>query len=697
MPDVPQKNYPGDGVAGINSPEISKSLTPRRRSVETAEEAQEIIKRLIDENRERNTKNARIMAKYNAEAPYKAAKLRAEGLDWQSNFSTKPLSTLIDKIAPRFVSSLEDARYLTASRLPDDAPNAAAKTEFFRSEVTKTVRAHPTFKDDTSNVAQENALFGYCAVGWTDEVGWWPKFFRQDEFYVPQGAKHTPESFQIAVLKEAFLPHELFEQISAGREEADLAGWHVDNVVKAINDAAPTNVSGSSDDARKYEDLLRESGAAMSHKAGAKVVEVYHLFAQEVTGKITHWILSANDYDELFYLEDRYDSMADAVGPYTFQHANGRLHGSKGVGREVYNMAGVIDRSRNAVVDRLHVAGKLLFSGDEKMLKRFRLSMVGNAIVFPNTFSIQQTKVDGNVESSLKLDEYMVRLLDQMVGAATPKEFMGERVTKAAVDLYAAREEERRDSTLSRFLSCFARTMSTVQKRLLAPDNPDPAAQQLRQKLLTRLTPEEVEYLRNQPAAATVADYTQLENQMVATIATEHAADPLFNQKELRRRKLCALLGAEFADAVLLPDNDPTETAEQTRFQLLENALISLGKSVPVSPRDNHKVHIGVVGLEAQEIAQAVATDETAFTLMKGLAGHARAHLDMALQNGAPAGEFAEEKAQIEAIEKQLADLEQQQLAAQQQVGGGLPGGVAGVPADVAPQAIPAASAPAQF
>lgn len=657
MADLPQRT-PDDRSTGINSPDISpRTLKRRRRAVETVEEAQEIIKRLVEENRDRNTKNARIMAKYNAEAPRKPSELKAEGLDWMSNFSTKPLSTLIDKIAPRFVKALDAARYLTAAALPDNTPGAAAKTEFFRAEFTKTVRAHPEYRPTIENISQEDALFGYCAAIFTDEYSWWPTFFRQDEFFVPSGAKQTPSTFQVSVARETFLPHELFEQIQEDREAADTAGWHVDNVVEAINDAAPVSVAGS-DNARQYEDLQREASLAMSLGRGAKVIEAYHLFAQEVTGEVTHWILDGRNYKELFYLEDRFPSMADPINPFTWQQANGTIHGSKGIGREVYNIAAAIDRARNEAFNSLQLSGKLIFRGDEKLIRRFRMSVIGNALIFPSTYELQQAKLEGNTEPFLKLDQYATQLVDQMVGGATPREFMGERVTKAAVELYASREEERRDSTLDRFLRCAANMFTSVQRRLLSKDARDEAAKQLREKLLTRLTEEEIEYLRNQPAVSTVDDLTETENQIVAALATEHAQDPLCNQVELRRRKFTALLGADFADAVVLPVNDPTEEAEQVRFQLLENALISLGKQVPVSPRDNHKLHIGAIAAEVQPIAAKVVSDPQIFAFVKGLVGHARAHLDAALQSGAKPADFAQEKAQIEAVERELATLE---------------------------------------
>lgn len=657
MPQLPDKsnenNRPqGDVYDGaVSQPGLSRSLKPKRRAIRDAQQAQNIVTTHETASRDRNIKNARIMAKYNSEKPYGEGALTAEGLGWKSNFTTKPLPMLIDKVAPRFVKAVDGVKYYTNSALPDEVDGSEVKTEAFRREITKTIRAHPDWSNFCNDLAQENALFGFAAIAWLDEFHWMPKFFRQDHFFIPSGTKQSPSATQVAVLKEVFLLHELFELIE-DKKAADTRGWDVQEVVKALNEATPDNRrSQHTSWERVHEDMVRESNLGLSYEAGARTVVVWHLLATEIDGKVSHYILLDKTFKVLFTNEDQYDSMADALGLFCFQQGNGTVHGSKGIGRELYAMAGILDRSRNEVVDRLNLAGKIIIQSDDKALRRFKMSVVGNAILIGQGYAISERKLDSGVEPFLKLDEFLSSLLDQMAGATTPKVFEGDRVTRAQVEFFAQREEESRDSIIARFLTQFARAMTTIQKRLCDKNTGDDDAKEMQKRLLLIMSREELDQLAEQPVAETVRDYTELKRQQIVAIATEARGNPLYNQKELELQKVTAQIDEEFAKKVLLPDEDPTVLAEQSRLQALELLLI-VGQSseVPVSPRDNHEVHLQVLMPVMEQTAQQAVSDPHAVQTLHALLGHAEAHYNAAVAGGAP-------KEALEPVEKILSKL----------------------------------------
>jgi len=654
---------PSDGA--VSQPDLSSSLKPRNRAIRDVKQAKNIITTVESASRERNKKNARIMAKYNSERPYSGDSLKNEGLGWKSNFTTKPLPMLIDKVAPRFVQAVDGVKYLTNSKLSDDVEGAALKTEAFRREITATIRANPEWRNFVADVAQENALFGFAAVAWLDEFHWMPKFFRQDHFFVPTGTKQNPKAAQIAVLKETFLIHELFGLID-DRKAAATRGWNVKNTVEVLNESMPDDRRSSfSDSDRIYEDLIRESNVGLSHEAGARVVTVWHLLATEIDGKVSHYIFENISFKELFTSEDQFDSMMDALAFFAFQQGNGTLHGSKGIGRELYSIAGIIDRSRNEVVDRLNLAGKIIVQADDKALRRFKMSVVGNTILIGQGYNISDRKLDAGVEPFLKLDEFLTRLLDQMAGAATPKVFEGERVTKAAVDFFASREEETRDSIISRFLVQFASFVSTMQKRLADPSTGDDDAKEMQKRLLKTMSREELTLLSTQTVAETVRDYTEQKRQQIVAIAAEARGNPLYDQRKMEEKKLTAQIDGEFAKEVLLPGEDPTVLAEQSRLQMLELMLIvSQGAQVPVSPRDNHIVHFQVLLPAMEQTALAAVDDPHAVDVLQAMVVHGEAHFLAAIQSGVTEQELAEPK---NILEKLRAGMEQLLQASEQQ------------------------------
>lgn len=665
-----------DGVGNtgtISTPDLSESLKPKRRSIRDAAQAKNIFTTLEEASRLRNIKNARIAAKYASEKPYSTSSLEEEGLSWKSNFSTSPLVMLIDKVAPRFSQAVEGVKYLTNSSLPDDAEGADVKTEAFRREVTSTVRARPEWKDFISALAMENSLFGFAAVAFLDEFTSTPRFFRQDNLFLPTGTKQCVSGAQVVCLRETFLIHELFGMID-DKEAAIARGWNVESVVKVLNNAVPeSRRSHDRNWERVYEDLRRESTVGTSFEAGAVSVTIIHLLAVEINGKVSHYVFDSIGFSELLTSEDRYERMSDAVSFFTFQWGNGTVHGSRGIGRQIYAMASILDRSRNEVVDRMNLAGKVIVQGDSKQLRKFKMQLVGNSILIGSEFTVSEVKIESAVEPFLSLDNFMQSLLDQMSGSVSPKAIEGERVTKAAVDLLASREEEGRDIVITRFLQQFSQFISTLQKRMCNSEVTDDDCKAMQKRLLEIMTRKELTKISEQPATETVKDYSGSDRQQLVLIAQEAMGNPLINQKELMRRQLTARVSDEFAEAILLPDEDPTVEAEQTRLQLMELLIVAgQGAEVPISPRDNHVVHLGVLMPVLEQVAQKAVEDPSAVPILQAILKHSEAHV-AAAEAGGQKGAVAEFKSTISKLSKAMPELVKNAEAASQATAAGAP------------------------
>lgn len=659
-----QRFYDTSGIGtGPNSPELTPDGKQHMVAISEIGQAISLVKALEAENRDRSIKNGRIQSKVNSERPFEQSRLDADGLGWKSNFTTKPLGALVDKVVPRFTTAVKGMRYLTASRLPDRFPKADEKTECFRREITEVVRGREGFDDLLSEIAQENALFGYCAASWLDRYSWLPKFHRQDQFLVPRSTKHTAKSAPLICLRESYLIHELFSLIK-DQNAAKLAGWDVEEVIRSINNAVPDNLrSTNTDPYRIYADLQRES-AILTSFVGSKAVNVWHVFVAEVDGLISHCAYDQRSEKKLFWKEKQFSRMADIGAFYSLQHGNGFLHGSKGLGRELYAMAGILDRARNEVVDRLQLSGKLVIQCEAKDIARFRMSVIGNAILIANGYNIAQQKIDGDVEPFFALDQFLSQHLDQLSGNTSPNtQRDSDRVTKAETELKASREEETRDNLISRFLTQFARMMSTVQRRMCNPDTIEQDALEMQKRLLQVMTREELDYISSQPAVSTVEDFSDEERQRIVLVAQEAKGNPLYNQLEIEKRKLTALVGAEFAESVLLTENDPTQQAENIREQMLELVAISSGQDVPVSPRDNHAIHTDVCRKAVTSMLQAAQNDPNIWSVMGAIGDHIQQHIQSAEQRGQGA-EMADAKSFLSKLDGTLKQL----MAHQQEV-----------------------------
>jgi hypothetical protein len=293
---------------------------------------------------------------------------------------------------------------------------------------------------------------------------------------------------------------------------------------------------------------------------------------------------------------------------------------------------------------------------------------MGNAVLIPANYTISQQKaIDPNVEAFALLDRQLVAYMDQIAGGVTPKEFGGERTTASEVNLFAAREEEKRDAILERFLIQVGKMVGTCQRRIVDTKTDDEEAKSAREYLLNYMTQEELTYLAAQPALRTVDDLTDIKAQQLVLFANEKRTDPLFDQAKLQKAATAARIDAEFADDVMIAETDPTVISEQSRQQEIENLLLATGKEVPVSPRDNHQVHIEVLKQVIAAAAEQLGSGDPALMASFELAlGHWAQHIEVAVASGAKKDEFAEDLRQIREAATQLGQL-QATLAAQQQ------------------------------
>lgn len=669
------QGYPGDI---IQSPKITSGGEPTQRSIKDANMGRDVVKLIIQAGRNRSIVGSRILAKYNAERPYDSYRLENEGLGWRSNFTSKPLPSLIEKVYPRFTAAVNGLKYLTNSTLSNRWQNSTEKTEEFRKKISETIRYRKGWKNLVDDISLNNALFGHSVVGCLDEFTWFPTFFAFDEAFFPDGAKDQTQFQQVVVLKEVALPHELFAKIK-DRETAKALGYDLTKTIENINLASPVqirdrlNVGGTLE--FWYQNAIRELTIGASYMAGASVVVIYHLLVKEVTGKVSHYQFAGVGLDLIFEKDDRFNSFEDCLALYTYQKGNRTIAGSKGIGRDLYELAGMIDRTRNEIVDRSILSGKIPVQGDIKRIHTFKMSVVGMTCIFPNGWNILEQRLDGAIEPQLKLDAYFSALADQLIGNVSPPQLAGAGEalrSPQAWNVLTAREEEGRDARITRFLEQFIGMVQMMQRRICDKDTVEDDAKAAQEYLLGIMSREELDELAMCPVAGTVQDLTPMERQMIAQFSNEKRGNPLYNQRALEVEDGTARIGADFVNRVLLPDNDPSVEAEQHRQQQLETNLLMRGEAVPVSPRDNHMIHLQTLMPFAEQVGAAVQSGQADTQTLEATIAHIAEHANRAQEQGVPKDQlkpifdFLKQAGPALAHLKQL-DVQAQQLGAASQ------------------------------
>ena len=296
-----------------------------KRTFKDCQQAHSAYRRLKQQNTERNRKNQLIQKKLNNEPPYSAKKLESMGQNWRSNRPTGFLSTMVSRLQPPFKQVIEQSPTLTYSKYPLEGVSEEHKTKVFREEITKCIRGWKGHDDLVAQVTHENTTFGFCAVCWDDVRDWKPEFLRQDYTFfsieTPQEADSTP----IWARKRRYQIAELLPVLEQPRLSA-LAGWHINNLVKAINNATPAGRTlDSDDDARRYEDWTREGSYGASYENDAKYVELGELLIKEPTGKISRYLFDDKSGDEICTQLDRYNRMSDTIALFSIEIGSGAL------------------------------------------------------------------------------------------------------------------------------------------------------------------------------------------------------------------------------------------------------------------------------------------------------------------------------------------------------------------------------------
>jgi hypothetical protein len=657
------------------------------RSIKDEKQAHAVCKKLLSDNRARLSKDSAIMRKYNDEQPWDATKLKSAGQGWRNNRSTGFLSSLVRRGTHPYIQTIDDAKTLTSSQLKKSDVKSRQKSEEFQKETTKTIRQWKNWHTFKSTLILEDVLFGHAATAYTDEYDWHPRFHRNDDIIFPDGCTQNSEDVPIFMLRQRFQIHELAQKVF-NYEAAQAAGWRINNVVEAINNAKPDiGQKGTIDDQRRYMDTIRESTLGYSYQNGVKVIKVYHLFAREASGKVTHWIVDEDSGDLLFLRWDRFESMDSILSLFSIEVGNGKFYGTKGAGRMLYNTHVAIEQARNLIADNLYLKGLLILRATGTGKKSAAITVTHPVCVIGENYEAVDAKFDPNVDAFFSLDTHMSSIAEQMMGLFMPAQQLnaeGEKRTASEVNYVASIEQQIRAGVLSRFWGQFLLLIWQMQKRMYSADNikkaykiwkirqmskvalvaksvydfmvkigknvlgiqPEldivainPEAIQAIINLLDQgLEPEEIYELAQCSPTEFTADPVSSNQMGVDAVVARYKGDPTIRQDPLKKMDIASKLGYQIADELIIPEEDQSVEAIAIRQQILEFNAMLAGDPIPVAGSDNHMLHMGALMAKAQQIMPSLTPQSvTKQTLdsAKNIVQHFDDHLQGALQQGA--------------------------------------------------------------
>lgn len=415
-------------------------------------------------------------------------------------------------------------------------------------------------------------------------------------------------------------------------------------------------------------------------------------------------------------------AMVDFVTLFTFEVGNNRLYGSKGIGRKLANLDTVINRVRCSAIDSAFIAQTLVGKVSESSMARVMPTLRYPFMWVPEGVEMLAQQFQSNIDTFLALDRQLVSYAEQIVGAYLPDpantpSVPPETATAEAID--AQREEEVKQGMLNRWWRQFGEMTQAMQRRmcnsvnlqlaidiferkkkLAIPKNgkapkmlvpsemyeqiilvggdpndmyePMPklgrgdqdAVDMLLRMLEDELSPAEIiaaAHSKNtEPTQLTsqkeIVQFQQF-YQAMAQFPTG-TGNPNLDWPTMTRILAQDAIGTARSKEVIVQDQGQTSQTEQARLQLMEAGTIMSGDQVPVSPRDDHMVHLQTlmpkIATQVQAM-KAVPPENIQQPEMDGVSrqlDHAKMHVS-ALQQG---GKQAAPPEMIKQTQNQIQD-----------------------------------------
>jgi hypothetical protein len=660
------------------------TLEPKYRVVTSVSQGLQLTETDIKDTRKLIKAAAQITAKKQGDTPYARSSLREQGKAHKTNISTRALATELTRAAPRLYMPILTASTLTAAALPAGWPMGEEKTQFFRETITNAIRRWRKWDTFCRGIAAEVIDYGYGFACFTDPYEWRPHLVRMDKGFVPRGAEVMDDNLARFTLNWEYQPDELL-RVARDAVDAGVTGWNKAAVADAVQHAEIPHSEYTMEKTRKFEELVREQVWDYSYEKGYKVIKARHQFILESTGKVSHylyWPNATQDDSKLLYENlDAYDSMNDVVIPICFGYGDGTIHGSWGAGQLLYDMSVQLEKVRCDSIDNLRMSNKMKIQvPNAKDAKKVSLLINSDTvIVSEGQFANNVGGIAPNPEGYITLESQMSAWMQRIIGSYLPPiPTQAGDVKAAQINASLAQEQEIQRDSLENYLKQKAYIIAAMTKRLMNKDSDDDVAKESRKLLLEEgnddgiaLTDEEVKLLVNQPAIQSVTDFTPTEIARRAQFAQSVLNNSLFKQVNAAKLMASAVGGRRMVDYLVIPDGDTSEQTTAQRQQLQELSTLVTGAELPVVPKDNHWVHMGVMttGTNPQDPSPMDAMIHAGN--VKGatsLLHHYAAHYQSAVAMKAlPDAAINEKKSFISSYEKALQALQQQQAVAAQQ------------------------------
>lgn len=579
-----------------------------------------------DEGSSRN--RALIDGMFNGAPPFNANDLKEVGQGERTNLDFGEAAALKDQALAGYYDLTNSVDMLARVRTTYGSPEQAAEwSEIIGEEFHRTLRGWSEFEFNHQRLSDYFVSHGVGVSYFEDELDWRWRVTGLNEFRIPRGTRASEAEIEVATVDREYRADELYGFIRDPEIAASL-GWDVATVKEALKRACAQDTTTSLGDWEKLEVELKNNDILYG-TAKSKVVKVVHMWVKEFCGCVSHLIflqeplptdVGAIKESFLYRKEKRFDTPTQCWVTFTYGVGNGTYHGIRGLGFKIYPHIQVLNRLRCGMVDGALLSSSLIVQPSDsstRALDDLTLTYYGPYALFPPGLKIVDKAVPNLQQNIIPVINDMAMQMSNNTGAYQTRANTGD--SNQARTAYEVKAQLQKEAVLSNasinlFYHPWKRLLSEVFRRLTRRDYNarEPGgkeAVEFRKRLLKRGVPEEAIHRVINVEPVRAIGYGSPAMRMAAIDETMSIFGSLdeMGRINLLRDRVAARFGQEVVDRYIPPPQTTLRPPMDFKIAVLENATMSTGSPIPVSPGENHFIHASTHLNAMDQLDRAVA------------------------------------------------------------------------------------------
>lgn len=414
----------------LEKPTSANSSKPRLSS---PERTQEIVRLVIEADRERARVLAMVKGMLDGNAPFDHGTLVRNGQGNRTNVNFREgEATLGSAETPYYDLFAESSTYFQVEVDERDPDKRAAYSRTITEHFDTMLKDWSGFDYNIQRCIHEMVAFGRGFCLWPDPINWQFEAIQQSRVLVPDGTPADPDQLELLIVRQSLTVSSLYSRVR-DPEAARKVGWNPAAVMEAIMGAVPeTRNDTASLDYEKVQEEIRNHDLYESVRSD--VIRVANVFVREFTGKVSQLIVEERNAVEsrgvggkpangagktkfLYKKIGRYNCFREALASFFFDIGDGTWHSVKGLGIKLYPFIEIKNRLNCSIVDNAFINLSVLLQATAgRAEQETALMQLGMLTILPANFEMRQWQPQGRLEEALFVEGALSNRLESNTG-----------------------------------------------------------------------------------------------------------------------------------------------------------------------------------------------------------------------------------------------------------------------------------------